>query len=96
MLKKRSNRRNQRFYCPYCDRRLWILGSSKRLLLYLNAAQIQQNLNISRKIEVSLATKGACVDENSWLEEFFCGEDGKLWLKVVVNTSFEVEANFAR
>lgn len=91
MVNKRSNRKNvQHFYCPYCDRRLWRVGSLKRFIFYLDAAQIQQNLNISRKSAVSLANKGACVDRNSWLEEFFCEEDGNLWMKVTMNTGSDV------
>lgn len=54
---------------------------------YLNTAQIQQNLDMSRKSAVSLANKSAGVDCNSWLEEFFCEEDGKLWMKVTMNTA---------
>lgn len=97
MLKKHSNRKNiQRFYCPYCDRRLWRLDSSKRSISYLDAAQIQQILNISRQSAVSLATKGACVDHNFWLEKFFCEEHGKLWMKVTMNNGSVVEANFIR
>lgn len=80
---KRSKRKNvQRFYCPYCERRLWRLGSPKHFLFYLEAAEIHQNVNISRKNAVFLAAKGAYVDSNSWIEEFLCTGDGKLWLKV--------------
>ena len=80
---KRSNRKNvQHFYCPYCERRLWRLGSPKHFLYYLEASEIQQNVNISRKSAVFLAHKGAYVDTNSWIEEFFCGDHGKLWMKV--------------
>lgn len=97
MVKKRSNRKNvQHFYCPHCDRRLWRLGRSKRFMSYLDAAQIQQNLNISRKSAASLATESAGVDPNSWLEEFFCEEDGKLWMKLTMNSGSEVEANLIR
>lgn len=91
MLKKHYNRKNvQRFYCFYCDRRLWRLGSPKRFIFHLDALQIQQKFNISRKSAVYLATKGICVDGNSWLEEFCCGEDGKLWMKVVMNTGSDL------
>lgn len=80
---KRSRRKDvQRFYCPYCERRLWRLGSPKHFLFYLQPSEIQRNVNISRKSAVFLAAKGAYVDNNSWIEEFLCGDDGKLWLKV--------------
>lgn len=82
MAGKRSNRNVQRFNCPYCERRLWRLGSPKHFLYYLQPSEIQQNVNISRKNAVFLANKGIYVDSNSWIEEFLCGDDGKLWLKV--------------
>jgi hypothetical protein len=82
MPAKRSKRNVQRFYCPYCDRRLWRLGSPKHFLFYLEPSEIQQNVNMSRKSAVFLANKGAYVDSNSWIEEFLCGDHGKLWLKV--------------
>ncbi len=82
MPSKRSKRNVQRFNCPHCERRLWRLGSPKHFLYYLQPAEIQQNVNISRKNAVFLANKGVYVDSNSWIEEFLCGDDGKLWLKV--------------
>jgi len=36
---------------------------------------------MSRQSEL-LASKGAYVDSGSWIEEFFCGDHGKLWMKV--------------
>jgi len=80
---KRSNRKHvQRFICPYCDRRLWRLGSPKHFLFYLGASEIHENVNISRKNATFLANKGAFVDGKTWIEEFFCGEHGKLWMKI--------------
>lgn len=83
---KRSNRKNvQHFCCPYCDRRLWRLGSPKHFIFYSQASEIQQHTNISRKNAAFLANKGTYVDKNAWIEEFFCGEHGKLWLKLSRN-----------
>lgn len=80
---KRSKRKNvQRFYCPFCEHRLWRLGSPKHFLFYLGASEIQQNVDVSRKNAALLASQGVYTDRNSWLEEFFCGEHGKLWMKV--------------
>jgi hypothetical protein len=80
---KRSKHKNvQRFYCPYCERRLWRLGSPKHYLFYLGASQIKENVNMSRKSAEILASKGAYIDSNSWIEDFFCGEHGKLWMKL--------------
>jgi len=79
---KRSKHKNvQRFYCPYCERRLWRLGSPKHYLFYLGASEIKKNVSMSRQSAELLASKGAYVDSGSWIE-FFCGDHGKLWMKV--------------
>lgn len=84
---KRSKHKNaQRFYCAYCERRLWRLGSPKHFVFYVGAAEIQQNVNMPHKSAMFLANKGAYVDSNSWIEEFFCGDHGKLWMKVTRKT----------
>ena len=93
---KRSNRKCvQRFYCPYCDRRLWRLGSPKHFVFYLDAGEIQRNVSVSRKNAVVLASKGEYVDNNSWIEEFFCAEHGKLWMKVVKKDEGKLVATLA-
>ncbi len=84
MSNKRSRRKNVRhFFCPYCQARLWRLGSPKYHFFYTNANQIKQNLQISAKKSAFLATKSSTyLDENLWIEEFFCSDHGKIWLKV--------------
>jgi len=80
---KRSKHKNaHRFYCPYCERRLWRLGGPKHFLYYIGAAEIQKNVHMPHKSAELLAKKGAYVDQNSWIEDFFCGDHGKLWMKV--------------
>ncbi|MBE9191010.1 hypothetical protein IQ230_11730 [Gloeocapsopsis crepidinum LEGE 06123] len=81
---KRSSRKNvPRFYCPHCERRLWRLGSPKYFLFYTGALEIQQNVaNMPRQSAIELAAKGVYVDNNVWIEEFLCGEHGKLWMKL--------------
>ncbi len=65
---KHNKRKNvQCFYCLYCGRRLWRLGDRKHFLFYQGGSERQQNV----------------IDSNSWIEEFFCGEHGKLWMKVI-------------
>lgn len=67
MPEKCSKHKNvQRFYCAYCNRRLWSLGNPKHFLFYLGETENWQNV----------------VDSNSWIEEFYCGEHGKLWMKL--------------
>ncbi len=93
---KRNKRKNvQRFHCSYCDRRLWRLGSPKHFLYYLGASEIQQNVKMPRTSAEILATKGAYVDSNSWVEEFLCGDHGKLWMKVTRKTGGTVVATLA-
>ena len=71
MLGCSKHKKVQRFYCAYCDRRLWNLGNQKHFLCYLvECLKIRQNV----------------ADSNSWLEEFFCGEHGKLWMRVTRKT----------
>jgi len=93
---KRSKRKKvQHFCCPYCDRRLWRLGSPKHFLYYTEASEIQQNVNVSHKNAMFLANRGTYVDTNSWIEEFFCGEHGKLWLKLTRNNDGKLTATLA-
>lgn len=81
MFKQRSQRqRPQRFFCPHCERRLWRLGSPKHFLLHQGLSNIPPNLDISSKQAIFLAAK--VVDNDTWVEEFLCGEDGKLRLLV--------------
>lgn len=69
--KRSKHKKIQRFHCVYCDRRLWSLGNPKHFLCYLGFLEIGQNV----------------VDASSWIEEFICGEHGKLWMKVTRRTS---------
>jgi hypothetical protein len=86
MANKRSKRANiQKFYCPYCERRLWRLGGPRHFLYYNNATEILNNLDITRKRATLLATQGAYVDRLTWLEELFCGEHGKIWMRLRQN-----------
>jgi hypothetical protein len=57
---------------------------------------IKQNANISRKSALFLANKGVYVDNNSWLEEFFCEEHGKSWMKVNRKTDGALVARLAK
>lgn len=93
---KRSNRKKvQNFCCPYCDRRLWRLGSPKHFLFYTEASEIQQHVNMTRKSALLLANRGAYIDTNSWVEEFFCGEHGKLWMKLTKNDRGQITSSLA-
>jgi hypothetical protein len=83
MSNKRSKRAHiQKFHCPYCESRLWRLGGQRHFLYYSNATEILQNLDVTRKRATLIATQGAYIDRLKWIEEFFCGEHGKLWLRL--------------
>lgn len=83
MPSKRSSRNTQRFYCPYCERRLWRSSNpTKYNLFYVGASEILQNVDMPRQSAIELAKKGVYVDNNVWLEEFFCGEHGSIWMKL--------------
>ncbi len=83
MSNKRCKRKeNQQFYCLHCERRLWRLGSSKHFLFYTNESEIEQNIDTARQNPMFLATKGSYIYDNSWIEEFLCGEHGKMWMLV--------------
>ncbi|PIG95051.1 hypothetical protein [Gloeocapsopsis sp. IPPAS B-1203] len=83
MPSKRSKQKNvQRFYCPKCDRRLWRVGSLKYFLSHTGVLENQRCVKISHQGALLVAAKEVCVDGNSWIEEFVCGEHGTLWMKL--------------
>lgn len=84
MSKKRSNRsKTPKFYCPYCDRRLWRQGTGKHSLYFQGVAEVQSQFNLTKKKASMLVGQNSVqVDRSTWLEEFFCEVDGKMWLKV--------------
>lgn len=95
--KRREHKNVQRFCCPYCGRRLWSLGRQKHFFHYSGSAQIQQDVNILHKA-IFIDNKSAYIDHNSCtkefllLEEFLCGDHGKLWMKVTRKTCDTVVA----
>ncbi|WP_013334326.1 hypothetical protein [Gloeothece verrucosa] len=84
MPHKRSRKKNsQKFYCPYCDKRLWRVGSPKYHLFHQGKENIQKNLKLTHKKASFLASQqSVVVNDNIWLEEFFCEKDGKIWFYV--------------
>jgi hypothetical protein len=81
--KRSSRKRNQKFYCPKCEARLWRIGNPKYSLFCQGITEIQQGFNLSRKKASFLAAQEfAPVNRNTWLEEFLCSEHGKIWMRV--------------
>lgn len=81
MLNKCQKRKKFQHSCIYCKQRLWRLAGSKHCL-HREVLEIKQHPNLSRTNVSFLATKCVYVDNTSWIEEFFCGEHGKMWLLV--------------
>ncbi|MGF1542070.1 MAG: hypothetical protein ACFCU5_16765 [Pleurocapsa sp.] len=84
MPNKRSRRgKVHHFPCPYCQQRLWRVGADKYYLFYQDIADIRENLQLTKKKASLLQGQyPVFVDKNRWIEEFFCPEDGKLWLLI--------------
>lgn len=82
MPNKRNKRGKTQIYnCPFCEQRLWRLGTSKYYLFYKNATEIKKNLDISSKNAKLLASQSSTyLDTKKWIEAFFCQEHGTLWL----------------
>jgi len=93
MAGKRSKRKHAyKFPCPFCGLRLYRLGSTKYHLFYEGTNEITKNTALSRKQAALVATKGIFIDSNHWIEEFFCGEHGNLW--IVIRRSQEGEISY--
>jgi competence CoiA-like predicted nuclease len=89
MVNKRSNRQKvQKFFCPYCERRLWRSNRQKYRLFYKEVAELRERLNFSHKKASLLAAQiDTFVDRNSWIEDFYCEEHGQIWLRVSKQTN---------
>lgn len=84
MPNKRSRRSKiHHFSCPYCQQRLWRVNSPKHYLFYRNIAEVRQNLHLTKKKASFLIEHySVFTDRDRWIEEFFCPEDGKMWLLI--------------
>ncbi len=83
MPNKRSGRKTKKYFCPFCEQRLWRLGTPKYHLFYKNATEIRQNTGISAKKAKLLALQNTTyLDPNKWIEAFCCQNHGKLWLLI--------------
>jgi hypothetical protein len=79
--KRRGRNQTQKYYCPHCQRRLWRVGGPKYYLFYDGKLEMQQGLKLSHKTASFLAAQSSTLlDRDIWLEEFFCEEDGKIWM----------------
>lgn len=97
MPNKRSRKNGKkRFHCPYCQARLWRMGSPKHYIYYQGISEIQKNLNISRKKASFLQNKNnTYLDRSSWIEDFCCQQHGKMWLKISCKEDSPMEISLA-
>ncbi len=84
MPNKRSrHKKSQKFYCPCCQRRLWRVGSPKHYIFYEGREEIQKGFKLPALTAALLAAQNnVWVDRQVWLEEFFCEEHGKMWMRL--------------
>ncbi len=83
MPNKRSGRKTKKYFCPFCEQRLWRLGTAKYYLFYRNASEIKQNTGISSKKAGLLAIQNSTyLDTKKWIEAFCCPDHGTLWLLI--------------
>ncbi|MGF1479402.1 MAG: hypothetical protein ACFB4I_07910 [Cyanophyceae cyanobacterium] len=80
MPKQGSRRKPQKFFCPYCQERLWRVTGSQQYLCYADSEMIQRMCQMTSQKAKTLASQGTYLDRNHWIEEFLCGQHGKLWL----------------
>lgn len=86
MPNKRSKRKKTRkFFCPYCEQRLWRTGHTKHHLYYKNAEEIRRNTGIAAKKAKLLSLQNATyLDANKWIEAFCCRDHGMMWILISV------------
>jgi hypothetical protein len=93
---KRSNRNKiEKFFCPYCEKRLWRLGGPKHYLFLASVNNTRKNSQPPSKPPRVALEKSDCIDPNQWIEEFFCDEHSKLWMLVYRTTHNRLTAALA-
>lgn len=73
---RKEKKTTEKFHCPFCQQRLWRLGSPKYYLLSQSRAESQ----CSCPSKLSASQTIVNVNPDCWLEEFFCEEHGNLWM----------------
>ena len=70
--------KRKKFYCPCCQRRLWRVGGYK---FYQGQSKRGEAVTlISKKDNLLTHSTPSLANQQVWLEEFFCEEDGKIWM----------------
>lgn len=95
--KRKKRQQIQDFSCPVCQQRLWRIGSPKYYMYYQGKTEIQENLRItSKKASFIAAHYPVYVDSNTWLEEFFCDVDLKIWMRMFKLENGQLKAQLAK
>lgn len=77
------NEKSQKFYCPFCQQRLWRLGSQKQSLPISTKTAIATNFHQTEtKVNFLDSQTTIYLDRASWREEFFCEAHGKMWVVI--------------
>ncbi len=84
--KPSQGKKPQHFHCIYCERRLWRVSSPKHYLLFKAVSEIKQHM-IFRENAGFLASEGIYFNDNTWIEEFCCGEHGRMWMLISKRTN---------
>ena len=86
MPNKRSKRKKtKKYFCSYCQQRLWRSGHTKHHLYYKDAEEIKRNTGMTLKKAKLLSLQNATyLDANKWLEAFCCPEHGTMWILISV------------
>jgi hypothetical protein len=93
--RSRKNKKPE-FNCPYCQTKLWRIGSTKHYLYYQELSEVQKNLNISRKkASLLIAQNNTYLDQSTWIENFVCEEHGTMWLKISRRLEQPIEISLA-
>jgi hypothetical protein len=80
---KRSKRNNiARFTCPNCENCLWRIGSEKHYIVCSDPSDFAHYLDLSRRQVAIAMAQGGWNERRVWIEEFFCGDHGKMWLLI--------------
>lgn len=94
--KRKRKQAKENFNCPYCQTKLWRMGSPKHYLYYQEISDVQKNLNISRKkASLLIAKNNTYLDRNSWIEDFFCEQHGTIWLKISHKVEHPIQVSLA-
>lgn len=80
--KRGHYRRSLKSQCPYCGASLHRLNSQKFRLYAEKVEDIELELKISHVRAQQLAVRGPVALRDTWIEEFYCTDHGRVWLHV--------------